>query len=128
MAAADLFVLTSRSEGLSSVLREAMSLGKACVATSVNGVPELFQDGRAGLMVEKHNPKAIFDGIEKVLGDAQLRSRYERNALERIKEDFMEDVMIDRLESLFESYLYRKRDSVYNGTGTTETIVRHTEQ
>jgi len=105
MAAGDLYVLSSRSEGLSSVLREAMSLGKASVSTAVNGVPELYQNNRAGLMVEKDNPKAIFDGIEKVLNDTELKEKYEKNALQRIKEDFLERVMIDRLEALFIRYL-----------------------
>lgn len=109
LSAADLFVLSSRSEGLSSVLREAMSLGKASVATAVNGVPELFQDGRAGLMVEKHNPEAIYDGIEKVLKDPDLKAKYEKEALARIKEDFLEEVMIDRLEALFFKYLDKRK-------------------
>jgi glycosyltransferase involved in cell wall biosynthesis len=107
--AADLFVLSSRSEGLSSVLREAMSLGKASVATAVNGVPELFQDGRAGLMVERHNPQAMHDGIEKVLKDPDLKAKYEKEALARIKEDFLEEVMIDRLEVLFHTYLDKRK-------------------
>jgi glycosyltransferase involved in cell wall biosynthesis len=107
--AADLFVLSSRSEGLSSVLREAMSLGMACVATAVNGVPELFQDGRAGLMVEKHNPEAIYEGIEKVLKDPDLKAKYEKEALARIKEDFLEEVMIDRIEALFDSILKKRK-------------------
>ena len=105
MAAADLYVLSSRSEGLSSVLREAMSLGKASVATTVNGVPELYQNNKAGLMVEKDNPKAIFDGIEKVLNDTELKSKYEKNAMQRIKEDFLEEIMINKVESLFIKYL-----------------------
>ena len=105
MAAGDLYVLSSRSEGLSSVLREAMSLGKASVSTAVNGVPELYQNNRAGLMVEKDNPQAIFDAIEKVLSDEQLKAKYEQNALMRIKEDFLEEIMIDNIESLFLKYL-----------------------
>jgi glycosyltransferase involved in cell wall biosynthesis len=107
--AGDLFVLSSRSEGLSSVLQEAMSLGKASVATAVSGVPELFQDGRAGLMVEKHNPQAIYDGIDRVLNNPLLKSKYEAEALARIKEDFLEEEMIDRLEALFNKYLDKRK-------------------
>ncbi len=105
MNAADLIVLTSRSEGLSNVLTEAMSLGKTCVATAVNGVPELFEKNSAGLMVDKNNPQAIYEGIEKVLTDPNLKSKFESNALKRIKKDFLKETMIDRLENIFMDYL-----------------------
>ena len=101
ISAGDLYVLSSRWEGLSSVLREAMSLGKASISTAVNGVPELYQDNRAGLMVEKDNPKAIFNGIDKVFSDPELKTKFERNSILRIKEDFTEAIMIDKIEALF---------------------------
>jgi glycosyltransferase involved in cell wall biosynthesis len=60
-------------------------------------------------MVEKHKPQAIYDGIEKVLKDPGLKAKYEKEALARIKEDFLEEVMIDRLEALFHKYLDKKK-------------------
>jgi glycosyltransferase involved in cell wall biosynthesis len=49
--AADLFVLPSKSEGISNALLEAMSAGLACVATPVGGNFEVLDQGRCGILL-----------------------------------------------------------------------------
>ena len=51
MAAGDLFVLPSLSEGLPTVVCEAMNCGRPVVATAVDGTPEIVRDGETGLLV-----------------------------------------------------------------------------
>jgi glycosyltransferase involved in cell wall biosynthesis len=49
---ADLFVLTSRSEGIPVVLMEAMAHGVVVLAPDITGIPELVVDGQTGFLYE----------------------------------------------------------------------------
>jgi len=101
MKAADLFVLSSRSESMTNVLREAMSVNTACVATDVYGISELMEHEKSGYIVEPFSAQAIFDGIEYVLNNPELKKKIESNSLNRIKEGFTMERMINDIERLF---------------------------
>ncbi len=103
----DLFVLSSDAEGMSNALREAMAVGLPCVATDVYGVEELFQNGKNGLMVEKGNADAIFNGIEAVFADGETAAHMGASARERILSTFTMSQMIKELEKLFQDQLLK---------------------
>jgi len=81
MKAASVFVLASRRDSFPLVLPEARQCGCAIVATSVDGIPEALENGRAGLLVPPQNPGALSDAILRLLEDPaeatglRLRSR-----------------------------------------------------
>lgn len=75
LAAADLFVLPSRQEGLPVVLMEATGVGLAIVATAVGGVPQVLTDGVDGLVVPPDSPAALADAIARLACDPGLRAR-----------------------------------------------------
>jgi glycosyltransferase involved in cell wall biosynthesis len=85
---ADVVVNPSLSEGLPNVLLEAMSMGRAVVATAVGGVPELVRDGESGLLVAPAAPQALAAALLSVLGDPALRARLGQGALERVTSGF----------------------------------------
>jgi glycosyltransferase involved in cell wall biosynthesis len=62
-AAADLVVLTSRSEGIPLVLMEAMAHGKPVLAPSITGIPELVLDGENGFL---YRPGSLEDFVARV--------------------------------------------------------------
>ncbi len=62
-ARSDLIVIPSRSEGLPNVLLEAMARDLPVVATSVGGIPEILDDGLAGLIVPPEDPRAVAGAI-----------------------------------------------------------------
>jgi glycosyltransferase involved in cell wall biosynthesis len=74
-AIADVFVLSSHSEGSPNVLLEAMDAGVPIVATAVGGVPEIVSDGVTAILVSKHDVAGIAAGVIRLLGDADLRLR-----------------------------------------------------
>lgn len=85
MARADLFVLSSLTEGMPNVIGEAMALGLPIVATDCSpGVREYLDDGQAGLIVPPGDPKALAWGIERLLSDELLRAELARRGRERI--------------------------------------------
>jgi glycosyltransferase involved in cell wall biosynthesis len=73
IAAADIFVLASRQEGLPVVLMEATSVGTPIVATTVGGVPQVIEDGVNGLLVPPGDPSTLAGALERLAGDPDLR-------------------------------------------------------
>jgi glycosyltransferase involved in cell wall biosynthesis len=72
LAAVDLFVLSSRSEGLPVVLMEALAVGTPVIATRIFGIPELVEDGVSGLLVPPDEPEALADAVCAVYADQTL--------------------------------------------------------
>ncbi|HUG86502.1 MAG TPA: glycosyltransferase, partial [Euzebya sp.] len=76
VAAADLFVLTSRNEGLPVALLEAMGLGTPIVSTdALSGPRYALQDGRGGLITPVGDAAALASAIDRMLGDPTLSGR-----------------------------------------------------
>lgn len=67
LAAADVGILTSKSEGLSNTILEAMSCGLPMLATDVGGNGELIEEGRNGHLLGKRDAESIARKVEEVL-------------------------------------------------------------
>jgi glycosyltransferase involved in cell wall biosynthesis len=100
LAASDVFVMPSRYEGMPNALLEAMAAGKANVATSVNGAPELVEDGVTGFLVETENVNQLFDRLFEVLNNDDLRVSMGIRSRERVEQYFTYENMTDNLLSL----------------------------
>lgn len=74
----DVFVLSSRSEGLPLSLLEAMAVGLPIVATTVGDVPELVTLAECGWLVPPNQPQALADAMERALLAQDLRDRGQR--------------------------------------------------
>jgi glycosyltransferase involved in cell wall biosynthesis len=78
VADADLFVMSSREEGLGTAVLDAMALGIPVASTAAGGLPEMLQDG-AGVLAPPRNPDALADAVARLLEDSGLaRSVSER--------------------------------------------------
>jgi YD repeat-containing protein len=75
-------VLPSRSEGMGRVLVEAFCRGRAVVGTTAGSIPDLVQDGVAGLLVPADDPSALADVLVRVLSDRALAETLGRGARE----------------------------------------------
>lgn len=71
----DVFVMSSRYEGLPIALLEAMSTGIAPVATRVGGIPEVVLDGENGRLVDPGDPAALASAMIDLAGDPDERQR-----------------------------------------------------
>lgn len=72
---ADIFVLTSLSEGMPSVILEAMSCGLPVVASDVGGNNELVAEGENGYLVRGDDIEKLAGDLARLIDDAPLRSR-----------------------------------------------------
>lgn len=91
---ADLFVLSSVTEGLGSTLLDAMALGLAVVATTAGGIPEVVVDGETGLLVPPARAEALGAAIVRLLEDAPLRRQMGEAGRRRVVERFTAERMV----------------------------------
>jgi glycosyltransferase involved in cell wall biosynthesis len=98
---ADVYVLSSTSEGLGSSALAAMALGVPVVATRVGGIPDLLQSGR-GIMVEPRNPAALAEAVHRVLTDSTLGQELSRAARRELGR-YSVGAMAERVLSVYRS-------------------------
>lgn len=100
--AADLFVLSSRNEGLPGALLEALCLGIPVVSTDCEvGPREILQDGECGLLVPVGDVEKLADGIELLMTDIELREKFVVQGLKRAQ-DFDLPKIMTQIEALFD--------------------------
>jgi L-malate glycosyltransferase len=104
LAAADVACLSSREEGMGSVLLDALAFGRPIAATRAGGIPELVDDGETGLLAPVSDPHALGDAIATLLSDAQLRARFSENGTSRAM-DFSVERMTDRTVAVYQEVL-----------------------
>ncbi len=100
MRAFDVFVLSSRTEGVPMVLLEAMEAGTPVITTSVGGVPSVV-DSKEALLVPSESPTALAHALEQVRSspaDARLRAEH---AARRLARQFAIDPWLDRYIKLY---------------------------
>lgn len=102
-AAADLFILPSRSEGLPNVLLEALACGLPVISTDCpSGPREILEDGRYGRLVPVRDPMAIANAIEDFL---KHREEWRQTAIAgqaSVQERFDMRRVVKQLETLLE--------------------------
>jgi glycosyltransferase involved in cell wall biosynthesis len=107
LAAADVFVLPSLSEGLPLALLEAMFAGLPIVATRVGEVPTALAGGSAGLLVEPGRPDQLAGAIDRILSDTELARALGERARARARAEFDIKAMAERYEALYAPALAR---------------------
>lgn len=103
--AADVFVLSSLSEGMPMSVLEAMAAGRPVVASSVGGVPEAVVDGVTGLLVAPADPEALAGALEHLVADVDLRRRLGDAGRARALESFSLEGWRRRHLELYDSLL-----------------------
>lgn len=100
VARSDVFVLSSRYEGLPMALLEAMACGVPVIAADCRSGPaEILDGGRCGRLVPVGDVKAFAAAIAELLRDENLRTKFSRVGMERTK-DFSADKIIIQYEQV----------------------------
>jgi len=105
LKAADVFVMSSLSEGTSVSLIESMAAGLPCVVTRVGGNEHVMQDGVTGVLVPPRSVEALAEGMHRMIVDWDMRARFGQNALKRFKEHFQLTAMLQGYEGIYRSLL-----------------------
>lgn len=106
LAAADVVVLSSREEGMGSVLLDALLLGKPIAATRAGGIPDVVDTDINGLLAPVEDSRALGENISRLLTDHQLAARVSTAARGR-SADFSVERMTERTLAVYERVVAR---------------------
>jgi len=98
---ADVFALASFAEGIPVVLMEAMAMEIPCVATRINGIPELIEDRVNGLLVAPSDVDGMAAAIESLMSSAELRESLGKAGRQRVQQEYELSKSADRLADVF---------------------------
>ncbi len=96
---ADVFVLSSRSEGLPMVILESMMAGLPVVATRVGGIPQMMGDN--GILVEPGDPEVLADAMQLCLQDKEKRDTIAQKGKALVESRYSMDRMVDSYIQLY---------------------------
>jgi glycosyltransferase involved in cell wall biosynthesis len=106
LPAADMFLLTSISEGIPLTLIEAMAARLPIVATSVGGVPEVIEHGVTGMLAPAGDDERLAAAAVELLDDAQRRGEIIERASERAGRLFSEQAMNAAYDQMYRQMLH----------------------
>ncbi|MGB6974722.1 MAG: glycosyltransferase [Terracidiphilus sp.] len=101
-SAADLFVMSSRSEGLPMSLLQALSVGLPSLVTEVGGMAEVVRFADAGVTVPLGDPGRMAEAILRLAFHPGLRDAFASNAEQAFASHFTLEAMVSAYQSLYE--------------------------
>ena len=90
-----------RMEGCPVALLEAMSCGKACVATDIPGSRDLVENEKSGLLVAPEDPKALATALQRLVASLELRRQLGASARQRVLDHFTIEKEVAAHEALY---------------------------
>jgi sugar transferase (PEP-CTERM/EpsH1 system associated) len=99
----DVFALTSKREGISNTILEAMASSLPVVATDVGGNSEIVINGQTGTLVPEDDPEAIAKALLTYVDDSEMARTYGCAGRAHSEESFGLSAMIDRYAAVYES-------------------------
>ena len=103
LQAIDIYCLPSLWEGMPIGLLEAMAMGKACIASSVDGTKELIDEGVNGLLIKTKDADALAKQIINLHLHPEKRLALGNNAKDYISKNFSLNEMVLKIEELYKS-------------------------
>ncbi len=97
----DIFILPSRTEGMSNVLLEAMSYGLPCIVTTVGGAKELIKHGENGYLVKPNDLFDLATNINELIKLEEIRKKIGINACKTVEENYSIEKIGDKYIDLY---------------------------
>ncbi|MGO8880629.1 MAG: glycosyltransferase family 4 protein [Desulfomonilaceae bacterium] len=103
LAAADVFLLPSREEGMPIAILEAMRASRPIITTTVGGIPEMIEDGRSGILIQPGDPEQIAEALISLLKNDGLSEKLAQGARTVFEKKFEAHVCINELAYIYKS-------------------------
>lgn len=105
LPAFDVFVLSTHWEGFPLVILEAMARGLPVVATAVDGIPEVVESGRTGLLFEEGDADSLASHLVRLLAEPEECARMGEQARRRIEAEFSTHRYEEAVGTLYRSVI-----------------------
>jgi glycosyltransferase involved in cell wall biosynthesis len=109
LQAMDLFVLSSRQEGLGITLLEAMAVGLPVVATNTGGIPEIVISGETGLLVPPEDASRFAEAVKWMLSHRDDGKEMGLRGQKRALQQFGVERMVEQYEAVYDEVLAAKK-------------------
>ncbi|MCD6563419.1 MAG: glycosyltransferase family 4 protein [Thermoproteales archaeon] len=107
---ADLFVLPSLyGESFGIVVLEAMASGVPVIVSNIGGLKEIVNNPVDGILLEKNDPKEIYEKIMMLYKNPDLRRYLSKNARRKVEEKYDWNKIICNIEKLYMEILEEKK-------------------
>ncbi len=104
LASLDVLALPSYAhEGIPQIILQAQAMARPIVATRIGGIPEVVEDGKTGLLVERKDSQALAEAIGRLLDDPAFARGLGQNGRQQIEAKYSLDAMGERLLALYEA-------------------------
>ena len=104
LTASDVFILTSRREGLPKAVMEAMAVGLPIIATDVRGNRDLVKSGENGYLVPLNDVETTSQVIEELISSPELRNSMQEKNKEKARA-YALDRILPQMEKIYEYIL-----------------------
>lgn len=84
----DIVILPSRVDPFPLVMLEAGIMRKAFIGSDVDGIKELIEDKKTGVLFKPNNPDSLTDAVRLILSNSELRNKIQNNLFESIQREF----------------------------------------
>ena len=99
---ADVYIISSLTEGLPITLLEAMLSGTPVIATAVGGIPYVAEDGTEALLVSPGNPQELVQAIQRLIDSPELARDLSLHAKEKIRQNYSSEEMAKRYLAVYD--------------------------
>lgn len=103
-AAADILLMPSRFEGLPMTLLEAMAMGLPVVASKLDGIAEVIEDGHEGFLIKSNDTQGFVNRCSALLENLAKSSELAANARAKIESHFSVERMTSAVEAIYDRF------------------------
>jgi glycosyltransferase involved in cell wall biosynthesis len=99
----DIFVVPSVKESFGVSALEASACGKPVIVSNVGGLPEVVENEKTGLIVEKQNSSLLAESIEKLINNLKMREEFGNNGRQKVLREYDWQHSLDTMVAVYNS-------------------------
>lgn len=99
----DIVILPSRVDPFPLVMLEAGIMRKAFIGSDVDGIKELIEDKKTGVLFQPNNLDSLTDALRLILSNSELRNKIQNNLFESIRREFTAEKRLPLYKNIYQN-------------------------